>query len=73
MSILPAFKAVLDDNLTAKQSNDVLKKIKDMKGVLSAAFSGAASKSINVTYRTGNDVQENVSKLTGVKEIKRLL
>jgi hypothetical protein len=79
MSILPAFKVILDDSLSDKACADIEKQIKKINGVISAAFNEAGSpKQIWVTYGHtlhGNNVSvaDKVRKIPGVTDIKPLL
>ena len=47
MSMLPIFNATLDNSLSAKQCADVVKQIKKIKGVLSAAFNEESNQKNN--------------------------
>jgi len=79
MSILPSFKAVLDDSLSAKECGDVVGQIKNIKGVLSAAFNEESNqKQVLVTYcftlnSINNSVEDKVRNMAGVKDIKPVL
>ena len=76
MSMLPIFRATLDNSLSAKECDDVVKQIKKIKGVLSAAFNEESNqKQILVTYcppRHGNHVSvaDKVRRIRGIKDIK---
>jgi hypothetical protein len=68
MSLLPSFRAILDENLGDEECQKLLTDIKDMKGVLSATFNkGASGKSISVTHRGDARLQQKVAKMQGVK------
>jgi hypothetical protein len=79
MSILPAFKVILDNSLSDKECAAIEKKIKKIKGVISAAFNEASSpKQIWVTYGytlhgSNASVTDKVRKIPGVTDIKPLL
>lgn len=73
MSMLPSFKAVLDDKLTVEQAKEVVAQIKKIEGVISvnalgASFNTAAGKSLAVTYANSKNVEENVRKIPGIKK-----
>ncbi|MCE9507842.1 MAG: hypothetical protein K8R48_05950 [Alphaproteobacteria bacterium] len=76
MSILPAFKATLDNSLSAKECDDVVKQIKKINGVISVAFNAASNpKQILVTYHVAlhTNAEDKVRKMAGVTKIEPML
>ncbi len=63
--------AVLKDDLTVQERNDVLAQVKKVKGVLKAAFTESAAKEIWVHSLGGpDDVEKAILKIPGVKAIR---
>jgi len=74
MRQLPSIIAVLQEGLADEERNEVLNKIKTIKGVLSASFNDTG-KIGSVVYvkadRTQIEtVEEKVSKISGVKKLQ---
>lgn len=78
MTMLPAFKAVLDSKMSDQQCAETLETIRGLKGVLGAHFTKASrpgstpQRAITVTYN-GNGVRAAVKALPAVRELRRLL
>jgi hypothetical protein len=65
MSLLPAARVDLDAALSDPARAETLRRIKAVKGVISAAFNKSAS-AVSVTY-TGRDVRREIEKIDGVR------
>jgi hypothetical protein len=64
-------KAALNDNLSNAERNDVLEKVRKVPGVLSAHFTeSAAKKEIFVHANLPGNIDQDLAKIQGVKEIK---
>ena len=62
-------KVVLKDGLNAQERNDILGQVKKVKGALNASFTEAAAKEIWVHSLGGDNVEQDILKISGVKTI----
>jgi hypothetical protein len=77
MSILPAFKAVLEDGLNDRQYKKITDDLKALPGVLSAAFQKASQRNpqneVWVTYMGDPQVRQQARAIPGVKATGTLM
>jgi hypothetical protein len=77
MSILPAFKAVLEDGLSDKDYNKITNDLRALPGVLSVAFQRASQKNprneVWVTYVGNPHAQRQAEAVPGVKTTSPLM
>jgi hypothetical protein len=66
MSLLPSLRAHLRDGLTDAQAREIVEKIKNTDGVISAAFNDAANGTVLVSYLHGRDVVRKLEKIDGI-------
>lgn len=74
MSLLPAFRAEIDKNLTETDIDRLLQDVRGLRGVASVAFNRAAPDDagagyLHVTHFAGQDVQRRVAAMTGVTRV----
>jgi len=69
MSLVPSARIQIDKNATNEQFYDVLRKIKDTKGVLSARFN-EATRRVAINYRDGKTL-DKIKKIKGVEAVRK--
>jgi len=77
MSMLPAFRAEFDKNLSDNDCRKIVDDVKKMKGVLSVSFAQAAGKdrarSMSVTYIGAARIESDVKKMKGITRTQPLM
>jgi hypothetical protein len=77
MSLLPAFRAEFDKNLSDDDCKKIVDDVKKMKGVLSVSFSAAAedgrARRMNVTYTGAARIESDVRKMKGITRTRALM
>ena len=77
MSMLPAFHAEFDKNLTDDDCQKIVADVKKMKGVLSVSFANAAedgrARSMSVTYVGAARIESDVKKMKGITRTRPLM
>ena len=76
MGMMPAYRAVLKEEMTGKECESTLSRIQQMKGVLGASFVVAADNSseIWITHNDSNkELPQAVRKIPGIKDVKPLI
>ncbi|MDP2206235.1 MAG: hypothetical protein Q8K65_08010 [Alphaproteobacteria bacterium] len=68
MSIIPAFRAVLQPDVTDEQRQTLEKDVRALKGVVQVIFNRNADgeKYLHVNYMPGNGVERRVAAMDGV-------
>jgi hypothetical protein len=77
MSMLPAFRAEFDKNLTDDDCQKIVNDVKKMKGVLSVSFANAVTndraRSMSVTYIGAARIESDVKKIKGITRTRPLI
>lgn len=68
MSIIPAFRAALDTNITAGQQQKLAEDIRRLRGVVGVHFQRAADgeKCLLINHMPGSDAERTVAAMAGV-------
>ena len=77
MSMLPAFRAEFDKNLSNDDCQKIVDDVKRMKGVLSVSFASAAedgrARSMSVTYIGAARIESDVKKMKGITKTQPMM
>jgi len=68
MSLTPSFKAILEEGLSKEERNQVVDKLKALKGVGGANFNKAAN-AVYVSYDANPETKAAARMIAGVKAI----
>lgn len=77
MSMLPAFRAEFDKNLSDDDCQKIVNDVKAMKGVLSASFAKAThdetKRSLCVTHTGAANIEGTVRKIKGITKTQPMM